>query len=74
MKERQLMADSRKSDRDDDKMTDEAEAAVGDVHQKVAEATEKGYYGHSPDPTPAENYTLDGVTSGKPTPETERKA
>lgn len=33
---------------------------------------EQGFHGHSPDKTPRENYTLAGVTSGKPTPETER--
>jgi hypothetical protein len=35
------------------------------------EAQEKGYFGVTPDPTPNENYTLKGVASGKPTPETD---
>ena len=58
----------------DDNPTGDAKTAVGDVDDKMNEAAEKGYFGHSPDPTPPENYTLQGVTSGKPTPETERKA
>lgn len=46
----------------------------GDQVQKAFdEAAEKGYFGESPDETPRENYTLKGVTSGKPTPETEPK-
>ena len=43
------------------------------VHAAFDEAQEKGYFGVTPDPTPNENYTLKGVTSGKPTPETDQK-
>lgn len=43
-----------------------------EVQAKFDEAAEKGYFGSVPDETPNENYTLKGVTSGKPTPETER--
>lgn len=43
-----------------------------EVQKRFDEANEKGFFGHSPDETPRENYTLKGVTSGKPTPETER--
>ena len=32
---------------------------------------EQGFIGQEVDPTPNENYTVDGVTSGKPTPETD---
>lgn len=31
---------------------------------------DKGFRGDVPDPTPNEAYTVDGVTSGSPTPET----
>lgn len=48
------------------------EAGAAEVQAKVDEANEKGYYGEVPDDTPNENYTLKGVTSGAPTPETER--
>ena len=42
-----------------------------EVQQAVDEANEKGYFGEAPDPTPNENYTVAGVTSGAPTPETD---
>ena len=41
------------------------------VQARVDEETEKGYFGTTVDPTPNENYTVAGVTSGKPTPETD---
>ena len=37
-------------------------------------AQEQGFVGDEVDPTPNENYTVAGVTSGKPTPETDEKA
>jgi hypothetical protein len=48
----------------------------GDLGGKEAQAkmdqeTAKGYHGTKVDPTPNENYTVAGVTSGKPTPETD---
>lgn len=48
------------------------EAGAAEVQAKVDEANDKGFYGEPVDPTPRENYTLSGVTSGKPTPETTR--
>lgn len=42
------------------------------VQAAFDEANAKGYFGETPDDTDNENYTLKGVTSGKPTPETER--
>ena len=48
------------------------DAGQAEVQAKFDEANEKGYFGSTPDETPNENYTLKGVTSGKPTPETER--
>jgi hypothetical protein len=44
-----------------------------DVQAKMDEATEKGYFGITTDPTPNENYTIQGVSAGKPTPETDPK-
>lgn len=57
-------------------MTDtKAQKAVSkttDSAQKIVdEVDEKGYFGVSADPTPDAHYTVDGVTSGKPTPETD---
>lgn len=48
------------------------DAGQAEVQAKFDEAEEKGYFGHTPDDTPNENYTLAGVNAGKPTPETER--
>jgi hypothetical protein len=45
---------------------------ASEVQAAFDEAEKKGYFGETPDETPNENYTLAGVTSGKPTPETER--
>lgn len=50
---------------------DTPEARVQDA---VDEETERGLSGVEIDPTPNENYTVSGVTSGKPTPETDEKA
>lgn len=59
------------------KTTDAPASAEGDlgaseVQARFDEANEKGYFGNTPDDTPNENYTLSGVTSGKPTPENQR--
>ena len=53
------------------KKSDSGEA---EVQTKVDAENEQGFRGVRVDPTPLENYTLDGVTSGKPTPETDEKA
>ena len=48
------------------------DAGQAEVEATFDEANEKGYFGETPDKTPNENYTLQGVASGKPTPETTR--
>jgi hypothetical protein len=48
------------------------DAGEAEVQARSDEASEKGYIGEVPDETPNENYTLQGVNAGKPTPETER--
>ena len=45
-----------------------------EVQAKVDAEQEQGYRGYVPDPTPNENYTVAGVTSGAPTPENNPKA
>ena len=50
------------------------EASAKQVQEAVDKETEQGFSGVEVDPTPNENYTLEGVTSGKPTPETDPKA
>jgi hypothetical protein len=37
----------------------------------IAQESERGFRGVEVDPTPNENYTVAGVTSGAPTPETD---
>lgn len=59
------MAEQKKSSSTDD-------AGQAEVQARFDEANKKGYFGETPDETPNENYTLQGVTSGKPTPETDR--
>lgn len=49
---------------------DEAVANTAGTMQEITdEAEAKGYYGKTPDETPREHYTVEGVLAGKPTPE-----
>jgi hypothetical protein len=45
-----------------------------EVQEKVDAEQERGFRGVEVDPTPNENYTVAGVTSGAPTPETDLAA
>ncbi len=47
---------------------------VAEVKERVDRENEQGFVGVKVDPTPNENYTLQGVTSGAPTPETDEDA
>jgi hypothetical protein len=58
--------------KNDDKAAKVDDLGASEVQARFDEANAKGYFGETPDETPNENYTLSGVTSGKPTPETER--
>jgi hypothetical protein len=54
---------------------EKADSAVADqVAANIERETRQGFRGVEVDPTPNENYTLQGVTSGKPTPETDDDA
>jgi hypothetical protein len=64
------MADAKKTTDAPVKTADDLGA--GEVQKRFDEANEKGYFGHTPDETPNEAYTLKGVTSGMPTPENQR--
>jgi hypothetical protein len=46
--------------------------AQDELQERVDEAERKGYLGVEADPTPDRHYTVEGVTSGLPTPETDR--
>lgn len=48
-----------------------ADASIQEVQRQVDQETEQGFRGVEVDPTPNENYTVAGVTSGAPTPETD---
>lgn len=50
------------------------EAPDAEVQKRVDKETEQGFRGVEADPTPNENYTVQGVTAGKPTPETDDAA
>jgi carbamate kinase len=57
-----------------DKKQDTAtDAGQAEVQKKFDAEQEQGYRGVVPDPTPNENYSVAGVTSGAPTPETVNK-
>lgn len=58
----------------DKKDKPQADAGAEQVQEKMDEITEKGYRGVAVDPTPNEAYTVAGVTSGAPTPETDVEA
>jgi hypothetical protein len=49
-----------------------SDSGASEVQAKVDEAEAKGFLGTAVDETPRENYTLQGVVEGKPTPETSR--
>lgn len=53
-----------------DKPTTDGGAA--EVQANVDKELDQGFRGVEVDPTPNENYTVAGVTSGAPTPETDR--
>ncbi len=46
------------------------DGGLADVQAKVDANTAQGFEGEKVDETPRENYTVPGVTAGKPTPET----
>jgi hypothetical protein len=48
-----------------------ADTSTADVQKQVDEDQARGFRGVEVDPTPNEAYTIAGVTSGAPTPETD---
>ncbi len=66
----------KKSDTKADSTTRQTDTAktsplTGIAGSAVAEEQKQGFRGTEVDPTPNENYTVAGVTSGAPTPETD---
>lgn len=55
-------------------MADRKQTPESRVQEQTDKDEEQGFRGVKVDPTPNENYTVAGVTAGKPTPETDEKA
>lgn len=53
--------------------TKATDAAAEQVQTAVDVETEQGFRGVEVDPTPNENYTLEGQNAGAPTPETDKE-
>lgn len=51
-----------------------ADRSTGDVQQQVDQDEARGLRGVEVDPTPNDAYSVKGVTSGAPTPETDDQA
>ncbi len=70
------MADDKLNDRpvEEGGLKKGGELGGKEVQKKMDKETEQGFRGFVPDPTPNENYTVAGVTSGAPTPENNPKA
>ncbi len=54
-------------------MTETSKPAAKKAESVTEKEADQGYRGVQRDSTPNENYTVAGVTSGKPTPETDKK-
>lgn len=50
------------------------ESGEAEVQAKMDEINAQGFMGEETDQTPNQNYTVSGVTQGKPTPETDAQA
>lgn len=67
------MADNaEKKDAPAAKKTASSDAGQAELQALDDKVEEQGFFGEVPDETPNENYTLQGVTSDKPTPENQR--
>lgn len=66
------MAESKSTTSRQSRTTQETpdDGVAQEIQRVTDEAEVQGYFGTAVDPTPNENYTLKGVTSGAPTPET----
>lgn len=51
-----------------------ADHGAGQLQERFDKEAEQGYRGVVADPTPNSAYTVSGVTSGEPTPETDKDA
>lgn len=67
------MADSKSTSSKQGRTTQETpdDGVAQEIQRITDEGEEQGFLGIEVDPTPNENYTVQGVTSGKPTPESD---
>jgi hypothetical protein len=65
------MADEKKDSAKSEGRAAAEDSGEAEVQAKVDEAEAQGYFGQAVDETPRENYTLEGVVAGAPTPETD---
>ncbi len=56
------------------KAAQKGDAGAEEVQQRVDKENEQGFVGTEVDPTPNEAYTVEGVISDQPTPETDADA
>lgn len=56
---------------ENEKKAADEDAGAAALQEQMDEDTEKGFHGDAVDPTPNEAYTVAGVTSDTPTPETD---
>ena len=52
----------------------EGDKVAAEIQRATDQAQAQGFFGVETDPTPNANYTIAGVTSGAPTPETDPEA
>jgi hypothetical protein len=65
------MPKENKSDATQDAPKNTKDAGERELQETFDKANEQGFFGEEQDKTPNENYTLQGVTSGAKTPETD---
>lgn len=66
------MSKEQKSDTTDDTTRSDAKGTpLTAIGERIEQEQKQGFRGTEVDPTPNENYTVAGVTSGAPTPETD---
>lgn len=65
------MANTASPKRSDPKASSTDDAGEAEVQAQTDQDVDQGYRGTVADPTPNHAYTVGGVTSGEPTPETD---
>lgn len=69
--QRDAFSDQKPDERSDAQRTTATDAGADQVQSQLDKEQQQGFRGTEVDQTPNENYTVGGVTSGAPTPETD---